>query len=109
MGKVADDYCDYIILADEDPYDEDPMDIIEDVQSGIKNKTCEIIIDRALAIEKAVQLGYEWQAKGEKVAVLISGKGTDPYIMGPNGSKVSWSDAKVAESALLKHNNGVKS
>lgn len=108
MGKVADTYCDYIILADEDPYDEDPMEIIEGVQSGIKNKTCEIIIDRALAIEKAVQLGYEWQKNGEKVAVLISGKGTDPYIMGPNGSRVEWSDAKVAESALLKHNNNQK-
>jgi len=109
MGKVADEYCDYIILADEDPYDEDPLTIIEGVQSGIKNKTCEVVLDRRDAIEKAVQLGYEWRANGEKVAVLISGKGTDPYIMGPNGSKVHWSDAKVAEGALLKHSNAVKS
>jgi len=104
MGKVADDYCDYIILADEDPYDEDSLSIIEGVQSGIKNKSCEIILDRNLAIEKAITLGYEW-SKENPTAVLITGKGTDPYIMGPNGSKVAWSDAKVAEAALLKHSN----
>ncbi len=109
MGKVADQYCDYIILADEDPYDEDPLSIIEDVQSGIKNKTCEVILNRSLAIDKAVQLGYEWRKENDgenQVAVLITGKGTDPYIMGPEGSKISWSDAKVAEAALLKHSSG---
>ena len=102
MGKMADTYCDYIILANEDPYDEDPLDIIEGVQSGIKNKTCEVIIDRREAIEKAVRIAHEWDSKNEKVAVLISGKGTDPYIMGPSGTKQEWSDAKVAEIALFK-------
>ena len=103
MGKIADAFCDYIILADEDPYDEDSLEIIEGVQSGIKEKTCEVILARNLAIEKAIELGYEWDSKGEKVAVLITGKGTDPYIMGPDGSKVPWSDAKVAEATLLKN------
>ena len=102
MGKMADTYCDYIILANEDPYDEDPLEIIEGVQSGIKNKTCEVILDRREAIEKAVKIAREWDSKNEKVAVLISGKGTDPYIMGPNSTKQPWSDAKVAENALLK-------
>ena len=102
MGETADTYCDYIILANEDPYDEDPLDIIEGVQSGIKNKTCEVILDRREAIEKAVRLAREWESKNEKVAVLISGKGTDPYIMGANGSKKPWSDALVAQNALLK-------
>ena len=109
MGKIADDYCDYIILANEDPYDEDPLSIIEDIQKGVNNKTAEIILDRGQAIDKAVALGYEWQKNGERVAVLISGKGTDPYIMGADGSKIPWSDAKVAESALLKHNKEVES
>ncbi len=104
MGETADTYCDYIILANEDPYDEDPLEIIEGVQSGIKNKTCEVILDRAEAIQKAVSLAKEWESKNEKVAVLITGKGTDPYIMGPNGNKLEWSDAKIAEASLFKLN-----
>jgi len=32
--------------------------------------------------------------------VLISGKGTDPFIMGPKGSKEPWSDAVVVREEL---------
>jgi len=35
-------------------------------------------------------------------AVLITGKGTDPYIMGPKGTRLEWSDKKVAEEELAK-------
>ena len=55
MGKIADKYCDQIILTDEDPYDEDPMEIVEGVKTGIKRKPYEIIMDRRDAINKAIQ------------------------------------------------------
>ena len=32
MGKIADEYCDQIILTNEDPYDEDPIKILEDIK-----------------------------------------------------------------------------
>ena len=32
--------------------------------------------------------------------VLISGKGTDPYIMGPHNTKTPWSDAKVVQQEM---------
>jgi UDP-N-acetylmuramyl tripeptide synthase len=34
--------------------------------------------------------------------VLITGKGTDPYIMLAHGNKEPWSDKKVAEEELQK-------
>lgn len=34
--------------------------------------------------------------------VLVTGKGTDPYIMGPQGSKLPWDDASVAREELKK-------
>jgi hypothetical protein len=33
---------------------------------------------------------------------LISGKGTDPYIMEARGKKTPWSDYKVAQEELEK-------
>jgi hypothetical protein len=33
---------------------------------------------------------------------LITGKGTDPYIMRANGVKEPWSDARVVEEELSK-------
>ncbi len=95
MAAIAARHCDYIILTNEDPYDEDPRKIVEEMAKGITDqRKLDTIMDRRLAIrtalEKVVEGGY----------VLISGKGTDPYIMGPNNSKQPWSDAKVVEEEL---------
>ncbi len=96
MGAVADKYCDEIILTDEDPYDDDPRSIVEDMTKGIINKPYEIIMDRREAIAKAIS-----KAKSGD-AILITGKGTDPYIMRANGEKEPWSDSGVAREELEK-------
>jgi UDP-N-acetylmuramoyl-L-alanyl-D-glutamate--2,6-diaminopimelate ligase len=94
MGKIADKYCKYIVLTNEDPYDEDPEKIINDVAKGIINQKPTIIMDRRLAIRDALLHAK----KGD--LVLITGKGTDPYIMGPNGKNTPWSDAKIAREEI---------
>lgn len=96
MGTVADKYCKHIILTDEDPYDENPLEILKDIQKGISKQKPEIILDRREAINKALILAKE------NDIVLITGKGTDPYIMEANSKKISWSDAGVAREELYK-------
>lgn len=96
MGKIADKYCDYVILTNEDPYDENPDDIVNQMAVEVRNKPLEIIMDRREAIHTALSKAQ----KGD--TVLITGKGTDPYIMGPNGAKEIWSDAQVAQEELRK-------
>ena len=96
MGKVADKYCDEIILTDDDSYDEDPKQIVEEIRSGIKNKTARVFINRREAIKEGLSL-----AKAGDV-VLITGKGTDPFIMGSNGTKIPWDDRIVAREELEK-------
>ncbi|HEY6019976.1 MAG TPA: Mur ligase family protein, partial [Candidatus Paceibacterota bacterium] len=95
-GKIAAEFCDVAILANEDPYDEDPRAILEQVAKGFTNKPPVIILDRRAAIAAALKEAD----KGD--TVLITGKGTDPYVMGPNGTKEVWSDRKVAEEELAK-------
>jgi UDP-N-acetylmuramoyl-L-alanyl-D-glutamate--2,6-diaminopimelate ligase len=95
MGAIAERYCDYIILTNEDPYDEDPRTIVEQIAKGIEDQTkVEIIMDRRLAIRRAME------TVGAGGYVFVSGKGTDPYIMGPHGTKTPWSDAKVVKEEL---------
>lgn len=96
LGKIADEYCDEIIITNEDPYDEDPMKIINEVAKGVEKHTPTIILDRREAIAKAISLARTGDT------VLISGKGTDPYIMGPNGTKIPWDDATIAREELEK-------
>lgn len=94
MGAIAQQYCSQIILTDEDPYDEDPHQIIDDIKEGITAPIVTTIIDRREAMREA----FKRATTGD--TILITGKGTDPYIMGPAGSKLPWSDARVAQEEL---------
>lgn len=93
MGKIAETYCDHVILTNEDPYDEDPLEIVTQMADGMTKKP-EIIMDRREAIKKALSLAQTGDA------VLITGKGTDPYIMEANNTKTPWSDAQVVREEL---------
>jgi UDP-N-acetylmuramoyl-L-alanyl-D-glutamate--2,6-diaminopimelate ligase len=95
MGRIADTCCDVVILTNEDPYDENPRAIVEAMTPQM-HRAPEIIMDRREAIRAALRA-----ARAGDV-VLISGKGTDPFIMGPRGSKKPWGDAQVVREELAR-------
>ena len=84
-----------MILTDEDPYDEDQRAIVEEMAHGMK-RAPRIIMDRREAIRTALSLAKTGDA------VLISGKGTYPYIMRARGAKEPWDDAVVVAEELRK-------
>ncbi len=94
MAQIAEKYCHDIILTNEDPYDEDPLQIISEMQGAMKKKKPSVILNRSEAIYEAIKMATPGSV------VLITGKGTDPYIMGKGGSKTPWSDYEVATSQL---------
>jgi len=95
MAKIAEGVCAQVILTDEDPYDEDPRAIIDEMARAMVHQPT-IILDRRTAIREALLLAKTGDT------VLISGKGTDPYIMGPKGFKTPWDDATVVREELEK-------
>ena len=95
MGRIADEACSTVILTNEDPYDEEPEKIVRDMATGMKRPPL-IMLDRREAIRKAFTLA------APDDAVLITGKGTDPYIMEAHGKKTPWSDAAVAREELKR-------
>ena len=99
MGKIAAEYCDEIILADEDPYDEDPAGIIKEVRSGILGgdpglANVHEISDRRAAIRKAIALARPGDV------VIGTGKGSEDYIHIANGKTIPWNERKEFEEAL---------
>lgn len=107
MGKIAAEYCDYIVLTNEDPYDENPLDIINDIESGIranprfpprKSGAVYKIIDRREAIKKAISLAQ----KGD--AAVLTGKGGEVWMCAENGKKIPWEEKKIVEEILLETN-----
>lgn len=93
MGRIADEQCSHVILTNEDPYDEDPELIIADIAHGMSRKP-EIVVDRRAAIRRALELARPGDA------VIITGKGTDPSIAGPRGTKIPWSDVGVVREEI---------
>ncbi|PIV14023.1 hypothetical protein COS44_01260, partial [bacterium (Candidatus Gribaldobacteria) CG03_land_8_20_14_0_80_36_40] len=102
MGEIAAKYCDKIILTDEDPYDENPMEIIKQVAEGAfkeisvnprryprKSASIYKILDRKEAIKKALEMAKEGDT------VIITGKGCEPWMCLANGKKIPWDDKKI--------------
>ena len=95
MGRIAGEYCDHVILTNEDPYDENPDLIVEAMRRGIEDLSkVSVIMDRREAIRQALRMAPD------KSVVLITGKGTDPYIMGPRNTKTPWSDAETVKGEI---------
>ena len=95
MGKIAAHYCDKIILTNEDPYDEDPNQILAEVKEGIDND-CDLyeILDREAAIRKAISLAQP------KDVVIITGKGCEPWMCVANNKKIPWDDRAIVRKSL---------
>ncbi|MBP9771733.1 MAG: UDP-N-acetylmuramyl-tripeptide synthetase [Candidatus Pacebacteria bacterium] len=105
MAGIAEKYCNEIILTNEDPYDEDPRAILAQMEEGVEDKQkLSVILDRREAIHEAIKRAEKRNASDQprSVSVLITGKGTDPYIMGANGAKMPWDDATVAREEIKK-------
>jgi len=105
LGALAGKKADIAIVTNEDPYDDDPRLIIEQVAAGAadagkkEGETLFKIDDRRQAIAKAVALA----APGD--VILLTGKGAEQAIVGRGGKLAPWDERKVARE-LLKERLG---
>jgi UDP-N-acetylmuramoyl-L-alanyl-D-glutamate--2,6-diaminopimelate ligase len=99
QGQIAGRFCDFVVLADEDPRREDSMAIINEIAAGAQQAGKQEdsgylrIADRAAAIRAA----FERARPGD--IVLLLGKGHEGSIIYADGS-VPWNEAEQARAAL---------
>lgn len=102
LGKIAAENAALVVVTNEDPYDENPREIIDMVANGARaaGKTeangLNIIEDRRAAIEFALQ-----QAR-ENDIIIITGKGCEQAIVGPNFTLIPWDDRAAVRDGLAK-------
>lgn len=105
MGALAGRYADFVFVTNEDPYDEDPMEIIEQVAAGILrgkkgkwrlNKNYFKILDRHEAISKAIKMAE----RGD--IVIITGKGAEEVMAVGENKFEPFSDRRVVKYELSK-------
>ncbi len=100
IGRLAAQEEDVVFVTNEDPYDEDPQVIIDQVAQGARlagkqdGRDLFAITDRAEAIARALATARDGDA------VLITGKGSEPVMAVANGKKIPWDDRRVVRDAL---------
>ncbi|MFZ2310654.1 MAG: UDP-N-acetylmuramyl-tripeptide synthetase [Patescibacteria group bacterium] len=105
LGKMAGEKADLVIITNEDPYDEDPQLIIDQVAVGAEmagkkpNVSLFKIMDRREAIFQALSLAEEGDL------VLITGKGAEQYICLADGKKIAWDDRRIVREELAHLQN----
>ena len=89
MGKVAEKYCDEIIITNDNPRNEDPSNIANQILKGCSG--AEIILDRVEAIKSGLS------KITDNDVLLIAGKGHEEFqIIGD--IQIPFSDRKVVEN-----------
>ena len=108
LGQIAAKHCDEILITNEDPYDENPMEIIHQVAEGAQGTEFLVrkefgsfhpplkILDRREAIRKALELAEP------NDTVIITGKGSEPWLCVENGKKIPWDDRAIVREEFAK-------
>ena len=103
LGELAGRGADIVIVTNEDPYDEDPMTIIQQVAEGarqtgkVSEKNLFTILDRRAAIVQAFKL-----ARPHDV-VLVTGKGSEQAMVVKHHKHITWDDRLVVKEELKSY------
>ncbi len=93
MGQVASRLADYTIITSDNPRQENPQVIAENILEGFEGNNYEVILDRKGAIQRALRLAR----KGE--IVLIAGKGHEDSQIFPDRI-VPFNDCEITRECL---------
>ncbi|MVM40560.1 UDP-N-acetylmuramoyl-L-alanyl-D-glutamate--2,6-diaminopimelate ligase [Spirosoma sp. HMF3257] len=101
MAGIACKFSNQVILTSDNPRNEDPMAILEQMQAGVPPvdvKKTQTIEDRHEAIRKAVSIAHPYDI------ILVAGKGHETY-QEIKGVKHDFDDRAVLREAFLERGN----
>lgn len=102
MAQIAEQYGDKVTVTSDNPRDEDPDAIIDEIMLGFENPDAiERITDRKKAITSAILDG------DAQTMILVAGKGHETY-QEIKGERHDFDDRQVAREALGRRNSNSK-
>ena len=100
MGRAAEELADRVIVTSDNSRTEDPQAIIDDILSGMRDKSrVTVIKSRRRAITRAIL-----EAEPGDI-LLLCGKGHETYEIGPLGVR-HFDEREIVADALEKRKNG---
>ncbi len=95
MGAAASEMSDIAVITSDNPRNEDPADIIEEIIRGIHKDNYTVYLDREEAIRAAVAMADEGDS------VLVAGKGHENY-QEIGGERYHFSDREILRKAIME-------
>lgn len=101
FGKLSAQFADTIIITNDDVYDSDPEEIANNTKTGIaqageNKKASEVltVLNRKQALQKALEIAQPHDL------ILVTGKGSEQFLILPGNERIVWDDRKVIEELL---------
>ncbi len=100
FGRTSAQYADEIVITNDDVYDSDPEKIAADIKLGTESEVgsrkseVRIILDRREAIKYALSIARMGDL------VLITGKGSEQFLVLPGNKRISWDDREAVRQEL---------
>lgn len=103
QGAIAARFCDIVILADEDPRGEDPVELLKMIAAGAEKEGKRLNEDLFITHERPKAIRQAFSLAGENDIVLLLGKSHENSIIYKNGP-IKYDEISEAKKALEEMN-----
>lgn len=100
LGALAAKYADIVVVSNEDPYDEDPDQIMRDVLEGATNEGKVEGEDIFVVKDREAGVRFLLSKAEYHDTALFLGKGCEPWIMLADGKMQPWDEREVVREEL---------
>lgn len=96
MARAAAKYADFLMITSDNPRDEDPKSIIDDILTGLQDTDVpyEVVVDRTEAIFRSMCMAK----KGD--IIVLAGKGHEDYQILPGGVHIHMDEREIVRALL---------
>ncbi len=107
IGKLAGREEDIVVVTNEDPYDDNPADIILAVADGARSVGKKDGVDLFTFADRQEAIDFAVAHAGQGDVVLVTGKGSETVMVVAGGKKIAWDDRVSVRNALAKQGFGL--
>ncbi len=96
MAKAASAYADHLVITSDNPRDEIPESIIDDILSGLTDTeiSFDVVVDRTEAIHHSLKIAQ----KGD--IIVLAGKGHEDYQVLPGNEHIHFDEREIVSEGL---------
>jgi len=98
FGKAAADNAELVIVADQEPYPDDPDQLRRQVLEGANSSDSAVVVKEQADRKQAITDAFTFAKKGDVVLIAGLGHQKTRYM---NDGKIDWDDRQVARELLI--------